>query len=385
MASTTLHLRAEDKILEHRSALTPSTTRSLLDAGYTIKVERSPTSPLRKRIFPDQEFEKAGAELVPEGSWVNAPRDSIIVGLKELDETKDFPLIHDHVTFAHCFKNQGGWEKALGRWSRGGGVLYDLEFLQDDSGRRVAAFGYHAGFAGAALSLKNWAWQLEHPDGTPLPGVDDFTGGKGYYINEDEMVNQIRADVERGSKIAGRKPRILIIGALGRCGRGAVDACVKAGCEDILRWDMEETAKGGPFTEIIESDIFINCIYLTSKIPPFVDDNSLLGSNRKLSVICDVSCDTTNPNNPIPIYSANSTFDKPTIQLKYSNPPLSVISIDHLPSLLPAESSNAFSADLLPSMLEIKNRASHPVWKRAENLYQEKVALLPAELQKREV
>lgn len=38
-------------------------------------------------------------------------------------------------------------------------------------------------------------------------------------------------------------------------GRGAVDACVKAGCEDILRWDMAETAKGGPFKEIVESDM----------------------------------------------------------------------------------------------------------------------------------
>ncbi|EER24650.1 saccharopine dehydrogenase, putative [Coccidioides posadasii C735 delta SOWgp] len=372
MAGTTLHLRAEDKILEHRSALTPSTTRALIDAGYNIKVERSPTSALRKRIFPDEEFEKAGAELVAEGSWINAPKDSIIVGLKELDETKDFPLVHDHVTFAHCFKNQGGWEKALGRWSRGGGVLYDLEFLQDDSGRRVAAFGYHAGFAGAALSLKTWAWQLEHPDGTPLPGVDEFTGGKGYYVNEDEMVNQIRADIERGAKIAGRKPRVLIIGALGRCGRGAVDACVKAGCEDILRWDMAETAKGGPFTEIVESDIFINCIYLTSKIPSFVDEDSLKSPNPHLQ---RKHSDRL----------AQQTFDKPTLQLNYTNPPLSVISIDHLPSLLPAESSEAFSTDLLPSMLEIKNRTSHPVWQRAEKLYREKVQTLPAELQKVEV
>lgn len=125
----------------HSSALTPETTRKLVDAGYTINVERTPLEPIRKRIFPDAEFEAAGATLVPEGSWVNAPEDHIIVGLKELDETKDFPLKHAHVTFAHCYKNQGGWEKALGRWSRGGGLLYDLEFLQDDSGRRVAAFG----------------------------------------------------------------------------------------------------------------------------------------------------------------------------------------------------------------------------------------------------
>ncbi|EEQ90878.1 mitochondrial Homoaconitase [Blastomyces dermatitidis] len=383
MAPVTLHLRAEDKILEHRSALTPQTTRALVDAGYNVKVERSSTSALRKRIFPDAEFEQAGATLVPEGSWVDAPLDDIILGLKELDETKDFPLKHAHVTFAHCYKGQGGWEKALGRWSRGNGVLYDLEFLQDDNGRRIAAFGYHAGFAGAALSLKTWAWQLQHPD-TPLPGVDHFTDGRGYYLSEQEMVDQIREDVNQGVKIAGRKPRVLVIGALGRCGRGAVDACIKAGCEDVLRWDMAETAKGGPFQEIVESDIFVNCIYLNEKIAPFVDMESLKSPNRKLSVVCDVSCDTTNPNNPIPIYNINTTFDKPTAPLPLSNPPLSVISIDHLPSLLPAESSDAFSSDLLPCMLEIKNRNSHPVWQRAEKLFREKVKTLPEALQKAE-
>ncbi|KAK2788061.1 Saccharopine dehydrogenase, partial [Onygenales sp. PD_10] len=242
--------------------------------------------------------------------------------------------------------------------------------------------GYHAGFAGAALAIKTWTWQLEHPDGPPLPGVDEFTDGRGYYMNETEMINQIREDVERGEKIAGRRPRVLIIGALGRCGRGAVDACVKSGCEDILRWDMAETAKGGPFKEIVESDIFVNCIYLNEKIAPFVDMESLKSPDRKLSVVCDVSCDTTNPNNPIPIYNINTTFDKPTVALPLSNPPLSVISIDHLPSLLPAESSNAFSSDLLPYMKEIKNRDSHPVWKRAEKLFREKVTTLPEELQR---
>ena len=124
--------------------------------------------------------------------------------------------------------------------------------------------------------------------------------------------------------------------------------------------------------------------------------------NLRLSVVCDVvsfiqehsifhilikqqSCDTTNPNNPIPIYDKNSTFDNPTIPLSLSNPPLSVISIDHLPSLLPAESSEAFSNDLLPYMVEIKNRADHPVWQRAEKLFREKVSTLPAELRKREI
>ena len=78
---TTLHLRSECKPLEHRSALTPSTTRALVEAGYRVHVERSPL-----RIFDDEDFETAGATLVPEGSWVEAPREDIIIGLKELPE-----------------------------------------------------------------------------------------------------------------------------------------------------------------------------------------------------------------------------------------------------------------------------------------------------------
>ena len=111
-----LHLRAETKPLEHRSALTPSTTKvskqpcspptdpgvrltcsgnyskALVDAGYTVNVERC-----SQRIFDDSEFEQAGATLVANGSWVDAPADHIIVGLKELEE-KDckYPL-----TFCH--------------------------------------------------------------------------------------------------------------------------------------------------------------------------------------------------------------------------------------------------------------------------------------------
>ena len=81
-----------------------------------------------------------------------------IIGLKDLPESTD-PLPHTHIQFAHCFKNQEGWSSILSRFHRGGGILYDLEFLNDASGRRVAAFGFHAGFAGAAVALLAFASQ----------------------------------------------------------------------------------------------------------------------------------------------------------------------------------------------------------------------------------
>lgn len=103
------------------------------------------------------------------------------------------------------------------------------------------AFGFHAGFAGAALALEVWAWQLNHSE--PFPGVES-------YPNEDALITHVKKALDAGAKKAGRMPRVIVIGALGRCGSGAVDALRKSGVpeENIIKWDMAETAKGGPFS-----------------------------------------------------------------------------------------------------------------------------------------
>ena len=177
---------------------------------------------------------------------------------------------------------------------------------------------------------------------------------------------------------------MLLMNHLGRCGRGAIDMCTAVGipASSLLKWDMAETAKGGPFDEVFSSDIFINCIYLMQPIPPFTTAAELSKPGRKLSVVCDVSCDPNNPHNPIPIYSEWSTFDKPTLPVKLEGEgakgtPLSVISIDHLPSLLPREASETFSEQLLPYLKTLDRRREEPVWMKAEQLYRDKVAEIP--------
>lgn len=240
--------------------------------------------------------------------------------MKELPES-DEPLPHIHIQFAHCYKRQAGWSSVLSRFHRGGGTLYDLEFLTDASGRRVAAFGFHAGFAGAAAGALALASQRK---GEKLGLLEPFA-------NEDAMMKTVKETLGGG----GKGVKALVIGALGRCGRGAVDLFRKIGLEeyvpfmmpmaiidrlqtcrdDIFKWDLAETAKGGPFQEILDVDIFVNCIYLTEKVPPFVTREHIIaaGKQRQLSVVVDVSCDTTNPFNPIPIYNINTTFSAPTV------------------------------------------------------------------------
>ena len=55
--------------------------RQLVKKDFVVNVEKSPG-----RIFDDEDFAKEGANLVAEGSWPDAPRDHIIIGLKELPE-----------------------------------------------------------------------------------------------------------------------------------------------------------------------------------------------------------------------------------------------------------------------------------------------------------
>lgn len=166
--------------------------------------------------------------MVEHNSWPTAPQDQVIIGLKELPENDTTPLPHTHIMFAHCYKEQGGWKDVLKRWKEGQptGMLYDLEFLQDESGRRVAAFGYHAGFAGAAVGALALGEQVDSE------GEKGRLGEIKPYPNEKALIDYVQSQMGKVEAKLGRKPRALVIGALGRCGRGAVDFFKAAGLEE---------------------------------------------------------------------------------------------------------------------------------------------------------
>lgn len=109
-----------------------------------------------------------------------------------------------------------------------------------------------------------------------------------------------------------------------RCGQGAVALARSAGLtigEDVTLWDINETKGKGPFPEIAtDYDILVNCIYLApnpqNPVKPFVTNAELDVPSRRLSVIVDVSCDITNPSNPLPVYNSGTTFFDPTIRIR---------------------------------------------------------------------
>jgi len=350
-------LRDEVKPGERRTPLMPEQARQLMDAGHTVIVERS-----AGRCVRDEEYSAVGCQLAPTGSWVTSPRDTVILGLKELpDEPKS--LSHRHIFFAHCYKNQSGWKDVLGRFISGDGFLYDLEFLNHPDGRRVAAFGVSAGFVGMAVGIMTWCHQQHEKDA--------LLGQLAYHENYPAVESYCSSLLERATSIAKRKPTVIIIGALGRCGNGASQLAEKMGLE-VVKWDLEETKKGGPFPELLNYDIVVNCIFLSSPIPPFLTTELISTRPRKMSVLVDVSCDTSNPHNPVPIYRECTTFFNPTTRVQSPTQdvlPVDVVSIDHLPSLVPFESSKEYATSLFPHLLSFPS--TFP-WENAGRIFAEK-------------
>lgn len=336
-------LRAETKANEYRTPLAPQEVTRLIKQGFSVIVESSP-----QRCFCDADYRTAGAQITYAGSWVGntllQEKNSWVLGLKELPEA-DFDLPQQHIYFAHIFKNQKGASKILQRFTRANGSILDLEYLMDSKGVRLAAFGYWAGYVGASLAL--WQW-LKKRQGKNLQNLKPLNK-KQLHQNINELI------VKSKEKL----PLCLIIGAKGKCGQGAQEALQNFSLISTL-WDQKETEKLNR-QEILQHHILLNCAFVNQKIEPFLTKEDL-AKNLQLEVVCDVSCDFGSCYHPIPIYPRLTDWETPTINID-SKKKLSVIAIDNLPSLLPAEASKSFSKMLTPLLIKLPENSEE--WQRS--------------------
>ena len=328
MQPVRLWIRSESRATERRAPVVPADLPVLLDAGFEVTVEESP-----QRVFAIDEYEAAGATVVPEGTWPDAPRDAYVLGIKELPDEPE-SLTHRHIYFAHAFKGQEDAERTLDRFRQGGGRLLDIEYLTDADGRRVVAFGYWAGYVGAALGLLHLTGRLT----APLAPM---------------AKHELDEELEQARKEGAGRPLALVTGAAGRSGRGAQAALLTAGVP-VTRWDRQET-RDLHKQVLLGHDLLVNCVVTRTPTTPFVEDADL-DHERRLRVLADVTCDVTGPTNMLPVNTEITTWEEPVRRLYDGTPehaasPLEVIAIDNLPSLLPREASEGFSADLTPHLL----------------------------------
>ncbi len=227
--------------------------------------------------------------------------------------------------------------------------------ITEDTGKRVAAFGYWAGFAGAYVTLKVWISQLKKEECPPLSAFNDK--------------RKLLKDISNEINAIKTLPSAIVIGSLGRVGTGVCDFCEESSL-NIKKWDLVETSSGGPFPEVLNHEILFNCVVATPNTPVFFQPN-YIDLKRKLRVIGDIACDPDSDYNPIPIYSEPTTWTNPGLKIA-NDPPLDIMAIDNLPSLLPKESSIDFAEQIFPYLMQLVDK-NYGVWQRAKQVFKSKL------------
>ena len=347
----TFWLRAETKEFEYRRGLSPDSVKKLIAAGHKVIVEKSQVS-----IIHEKDYQAAGAQIVEENSWINdAPSEAIVVGLKALPETMD-TYKHTHIYFAHVYKEQDGWKEVLNKFKKGEGKIIDLEFMVDKNARRVCAFGYWPGYVGAALA------GLFSNSETQSQAIAELKS-KRSFIDKEELISFVK-------KYSLKDANGIVLGCLGRSGKGAMDLLKDINWSS-MGWDKLDTQNGGPFPEILNYDVFVNCVLAMTKMPPFLTHETL-HENHKLKVISDVSCDPDSDKNVLPLYNEATDLDDPILEIASKSGNISLVAIDNLPSILPKESTYDFS-DQLEEFLINYTEESGPI-KNSLDLFHSNIA-----------
>ncbi len=136
-------IRYEDKyVMERRVALVPDHIVELVNKGIEFEVVKS-----EKRIFKDEEFVKAGANLVDEITDA-----SVVLGVKEMP-IDFFEEEKTYIFFSHTIKGQPYNMPLLKQMMAKKVNLVEYERIVNDRDQRLIFFGRFAGLAGMINSL----------------------------------------------------------------------------------------------------------------------------------------------------------------------------------------------------------------------------------------
>jgi saccharopine dehydrogenase (NAD+, L-lysine-forming) len=339
--SKIIYIRKEVNLVEHRTAIIPNDIKTLIKNDLIVYVEKSGS-----RIYCDEEYEKNGAIVTEKPWWDSQFKDSLIVGLKEIDLNK--LNAHKHLFFSHSYKNQIGSREILSKFKSSNSIIYDFEYFLDNSKKRIISFGLFAGITGCLLGLLQFInKRLNNKNINNL----------NYWNNKDIIINNIKDKIILFNDI-----KIAIIGANGNCGNGVTQILNELNIPHTIFY------KDSDKSLLKQFDIVYNCITLNENYTEtWFNKNTTF---EKPIIIVDISCDYAKNNNPIKLYDKETTWEKPVYS--YNNF-VDIIAINNLPSLLPKESSDYFSKNCLSLLLNMGNDDNY-VWEKNENIFCEKIS-----------
>ncbi|NSW94694.1 MAG: alanine dehydrogenase [Bacteroidales bacterium] len=363
----------------------PLTPRQILRLQEMFPSSSFIVQPSPFRCYSDEEYKEAGIRVYEDLTECN-----ILLGIKEVNRST-FIAGKTYLFFAHVGKKQKSNREMFRTMAEKGITLIDYEYLTNEKGERVVAFGHWAGIVGAYNGLRVLGIKKSLFDLKPASQSRDY--------------NELLQNIKNVSLPSGLK--ILVTGT-GRVAGGIMEILEKC---DIKKVSPHEYLSGtfnipvvcqiGPeyyvrhkkgkefvFSHFIENpgeyesaffpfaeatDVLMTGHYWDPASPKFLTIEDMKKDTFRISVIADISCDV---NGPLPSTVRPSTISEPFYDfnpvLEREEPPFSrpenitVMAVDNLPGELPRDASVDFGNQLMQTILpEILQGAHSPMKERA--------------------
>ncbi len=350
---------------DKRVPLTPLQCRSLLDLYSHLELVVQPSS---YRCYTDEEYASQGITLSEDLSGCE-----ILMGVKEVKQEALIPG-KSYFFFSHTAKKQPYNRELLQEVVRKEIRLVDYEYLCNEKGIRVVAFGRWAGVVGAYNALRGKG--LEEGSFELKPAHDCF--------DLEELHLELL-------KVKTGRQRILVTGG-GRVAGGALEILDKTGIsqvepevflneefEDAVYtrldpWHYARRKDGTAFDfehfmkhpEIYENsilpyaartDLFIACHFWDPKSPVMISSEAFASGELPISLVADISCDIKEPiastirasTIASPFYGYDPISGRETEPFKKGI--ITVMAVDNLPGELPRDASADFGTALMENVI----------------------------------
>ena len=383
----------ETKIpVDNRVALTP---REILNIQEKYPQAQFFVQKSDIRAYTDAEYKKYGIPVVD--SLENC---DVLFGIKEAKLDSLIPNKH-YFFFGHIAKEQPYNRPLIQKMMELGITFSDYEYLVNEEGQRLCAFGWWAGVVGTyntmrAYGLRTKKFELEKPslDFTLEKLISNLkevrhlcntsiiiTGNGKVSCGAQYIMQQMKAKELLPENFLNRSSHNELVYTVLQA-----ENLVKH--KDGKEYDFNDFKINGHnyvsrFNKYAYSaEILLSCHYWAPNQPIYLDEELLKDKNLSIKIVGDVTCDikgsilsTVRPSTHAePFYDFNpTTMDE---ELAFSNGNnISVMAVDTCPNALALDTSSYFGEKLAEYVfpLILGGKLDHPILKRATILSEGKL------------
>lgn len=356
--------------IDNRVALTPAQIKALAAKypDHSFSVQKSDI-----RAYSDTEYETAGVTTTDDLSDCD-----ILLGIKEARIDSLYPDKH-YIFFGHIAKMQKYNKPLLLAMMDKGITFSDYEYLTDEDGNRVAAFGWYAGAVGVYYTLRGWGmrtgkYSLPEPDmnfsiseiidllsKTDLGNIRIVVTGEGRVSQGAQHILENCGFTRLDNKeyLAGKdtgKPVFTVAGVKDL-------VCLKDSPEkdfELQEFFSNPSGFNSSFFRFAKcSDILITGHLWQPGQPVYLTPEDLANPENRLKMIGDVTCDimgsikstlrSSTHDNPFYDYNPCTAAEEPA----FSSPDnITVMAVDTCPNAIPRETSEFFGEKLITNVIE---------------------------------